>query len=117
MLVGVSNGLSSNELQNLKYADFINGYDSKTQVTTFDLRRGKTGVDFYTFLNPEATKAVLDYLDFRTRSTKTRARRRETQLEEQRVTEDRYLFILQNVPDSYLETGNEEERKLESGSI
>jgi hypothetical protein len=101
----------------LKYKDFKNGYDQKTEVTTFDLRRGKTGEDFVTFLNPEASKAVWDYLAFRGRTVKVATSKRVQQLEKQRITEDGYLFIVRNVPDIFLKTHDEGLRKLRDNNI
>lgn len=113
LLVGISSGLSSNEIKNLKIGEFKEGYDSHTEITTLKLRRGKTGVDFITFLSPEASRAVWDYLKYRGRTIKFHEVKRERQLEKQRVTsDDGYLFILQSVPEAYLATKDEEMRKF-----
>jgi integrase len=117
LLVGISSGLSSNEIRQLKYQDFRKGYDQKTGITTLDLRRGKTGVDFITYTTPETSHAILDYLEFRGRELKFTTQRRLRQLEKQRLDKDGYLFIVRSVPDSYLETRNEEERKLNDDNI
>lgn len=117
VLTGIASGLSANEIKDLKYFDFINGFDKENMVTTLDLRRGKTGIDFYTFLNPEATKAILNYLEFRTRTSKTNDPRRINQLKKQMITEDGYLFVLRNVSDDYLITWDEEERHLQNYHI
>lgn len=113
LLVGVSSGLSINEICNLKIRNFRKGYDPETGITTLDLRRGKTDVDFVTFLSPEASRAVIDYLDFRGRKSKITTPRRQAQLEKQRIVSDTgYLFILRNVPDEYLTTKKESLRQL-----
>ncbi|MGB9940237.1 tyrosine-type recombinase/integrase [Methanosarcina sp.] len=118
MLTGISSGLSSNEIQNLKLDDFKKGYDSKTGITTFNLTRGKTGVEFVTFLSPEASKAVLDYLEFRDRDIKAATCRRKQQVEKQRTLDnDGYLFILRQVPDEFLQTQDDELRKLTENAI
>jgi len=63
LLVGASSGLSLNEIRNLKVKDFKKGYDPGTEVTTLKLRRQKVGFDFITFLSPEASRAVQDYIN------------------------------------------------------
>jgi integrase len=70
LLVGVSSGLSSNEISNLQIKEFKRGYDPKTEITTLDLRREKEDYDFVTFISPEASKAVLEYLNYRNREPK-----------------------------------------------
>jgi integrase len=123
MLVGVSSGLASNEIINLKIRDFRSGVDEKTGVTTLGLWRGglrreKTGVDFVSFLSTEATNAVKVYLEYRNRDSRAPTARRKRQLEKQRVTtENGYLFILRQIDDSYVETKNEELRKLTDNAI
>ncbi|AKB22777.1 MULTISPECIES: hypothetical protein [unclassified Methanosarcina] len=64
--------MAANEIGNLKVSDFFNGYDPETGVKYLDLRRQKMKIDFFTFLSPEASKAVKKYLDFRAREPKTR---------------------------------------------
>ena len=84
LLVGASSGLSANEIINLKVKDFNRGYDPKTGITTLDLRRGKVDFDFITFLSPEASKAVQEYLTYRARTEKTGELRKLNQLEKQK---------------------------------
>lgn len=119
ILVGISSGLSSNDIRNLKVSDFKKGYDPETKITTLKLRRGKTSVDFITFLSPEASKAVWDYLDFRNnRVVKRQGLKRERQLENQKVlSDDDYLFINKRVQKTYLESGNDEDRKLKRNTF
>lgn len=116
ILVGVSSGLASNEIVRLKVKDFKTGYDPETKVTTLRVRRQKVKFDFITFLSPEASKAVQDYLDYRNRKTKDSREARINQLEKQRVFSDNdYLFCKQNVLDSYLKNKNDKERQLTHG--
>lgn len=113
VLTGVSSGLGSNEIKNLKIKTFKAGYDPVTEIGTLTMRREKTDVDFITFLTPETTRAINDYLAYRSRTIKGRDPKREFQLAKQRVTsDDGYLFILQNVPIEYLQTHDEELRKI-----
>ncbi|MFZ2497387.1 tyrosine-type recombinase/integrase [Methanosarcina sp.] len=114
LLVGVSSGLSANEIINLKVRDFKTSYEPQTKITTLVLRRGKVGFDFVTFLSPEASGAVLDYLNFRGRTEKTGQIKRLKQLEKQRVfKDDDFLFIRRHISCSYLEIKDEEERRLD----
>lgn len=117
ILVGVSSGLSANEIRNLKIKDFKAGYDPETEITTLDLRRGKVGFDFVTFLSPEASRAVWDYLSFRERKPKIPTPRRVQQLSKQKINDDGYLFIARNVPSTFLENQYEETRKLNENTI
>lgn len=64
-----SSGLAKKEVRNLIRADFENAQDSDN-VTTFRLRREKTGFDFFTFATPEATRAIYDYLKSRSDDNK-----------------------------------------------
>lgn len=116
ILVGVSSGLAANEICRLKVKDFKTGYHAETKVTTLKVRRQKVKFDFITFLSPEASKAVQDYLDYRNRETKDTREARINQLEKQRVFSDNdFLFCKQNVSDSYLKSKNDKERQLTHG--
>lgn len=117
MLAGISSGLSSNEIRNLKLSEFKKGYDSETEITTLELRRGKTGVDFITFFSPEASRAICDYLEFRDRPLKSRGLIKNGQAEKQRTNGDSYLFTLKSVPKEYLETHDEELRRLSENAM
>ncbi|WP_440947894.1 tyrosine-type recombinase/integrase [Methanosarcina sp. T3] len=118
VLTGVSSGLSSVEIQNLTINDFKKGYDPETEITTLKLRRVKTGVEFTTFLSPEASKAILEYLDFRNRDVKAATPKRAQQIEKQKVVSDSgYLFILRQVESKYLDTHDEEIRKLSENAV
>jgi Phage integrase family len=97
--------------------DFKKGYDQATGITTLKLRREKVNYDFVTFLTPEASKAVNDYLSFRGREAKS-GKRRHDQVKKQRIFSDNgYLFICRRVPDEYLITKDEELRKLSEKTI
>lgn len=117
MLAGISSGLSSNEIRNLKLSEFKKGYDPETEITTLELRRGKTGVDFITFFSPEASRAIWEYLAYRDRPLKSRGLIKNGQAEKQRTNDDSYLFTLKSVPKEYLETHDEELRKLSENAM
>ena len=118
LLTGASGGLGAEEIKNLKMSDYKKGFDPITEICTLVLRREKTGVDFVTFLSAECTRAINDYLVHRGRVLKVHDSRREPQLEKQRVTtDDGYLFILHNISDKYLETRDEELRRLTKNSF
>jgi hypothetical protein len=57
-----SRGLSRRETIDLDYRQFREGYDILSQVTTISMRREKVGLDFVTFIDPEGTLAIIDYL-------------------------------------------------------
>jgi integrase len=113
LLVGASSGLSCEEIINLKVGTFKTGYDPTTEITTLPLRRIKTKVDFVTFLTPEASRAVWDYLNYRERTVKTSEEKRQPVLDKQKVYSDNdFLFIGRHVSDSFLKTKNDNERRL-----
>ncbi|MCQ1535760.1 tyrosine-type recombinase/integrase [Methanosarcina sp. KYL-1] len=114
LLVGASGGLASNEILNIKVGEFKKGYDPETEITTLSMRRKKVNYDFITFLSPEASRAVWDYINYRGRTVKLDCARREKQIEKQRIFSDSdYLFIGRKIPDTYLQSRDENERKLE----
>ena len=118
VLVGVSSGLSMNEIINLKVGNFRTGHNSTTGITTLKLRRGKTKVDFITFLTPEASQAVNDYLKFRERTSDSTDKRKQNQLLKQHVYADSdYLFIGRTIPNEWLDKKDESLRKLERNSF
>lgn len=118
LLVGASSGLSLNEIRNLKVKDFKKGYDPETEVTTLKLRRQKVGFDFITFLSPEASRAVQDYINYRGRPTKSPDPRKEKYLVKQRIySDDDYLFICRKIHDSYINIKKDELRKFEDISL
>lgn len=118
LLVGVSSGLASNEIRDLKISDFKQGYDPETEITTLDLRRKKVSCDFVTFLSPEASRAVWDYLAYRERKPKFSNPKRLKQLSKQEIKSDNgYLFVIRNVPEEYLDKCDEELRKLQESTI
>ncbi len=122
VLVGVSSGLAVTDISNLRISDFTEGYDKETGITTLHLIRQKMNYEFYTFLSPEASRAIQDYLEYRDRPGKNEDTGRINQLKKQRVvSKDGYLFITRTVPDKYLKITKEKEiealRKLDEKSI
>jgi integrase len=116
VLCGVSSGLGANEICNLRVKDFKKGYDSKTDITTLKLRREKAGFDFVTFLSSEASRAILDYLEYRNRITSEP--RQIERLQKQKVYSDNdYLFIRRQVLPEYLKKHDDNLRKLDTESL
>ena len=110
-----SSGLSQVDLLDLKVGQFQDGYDEKTGITTLRIRRKKTKYDFITFISPEASDVINDYLEWRNREPK---RKSHTDImrgyEKRRVRSDNdYLFIKSQISDDYLKTPKEEDRKLD----
>jgi integrase len=120
VLALASSGLSQSDLLDLTVGDFKRGIDEKTMITTLELRRIKTRYDFITFLSPESTKAIQDYLEYRNRKPKNPRvnvnPERDSYLiawEKRRIRSDRdYLFCSNYIPPSYLKTLDEAERRL-----
>lgn len=119
ILTGVSSGLASNEIRSLKLKQFYDGYDPETGITTLHVMREKTRVKFTTFLSPECSAAIRDYLEFRDRDLKAEGEgeKRQNQITKQKTTPNSYLFVLRGVRNAYLKTGNEELRKLSENAM
>jgi integrase len=118
ILVGVSSGLAMEEIRNLKVGDFTKGYDPETGITILKLRRGKAQFDFITFLSPEASLAVIDYLKYRNRKPYDNKKNHIDQLRKQYVyCDDNYLFIGRRIPPEFLDTFDDELRKFERESF
>lgn len=123
VLTGVSSGLAVNEISNLKLQEFLDGYDPETEITTLHLIREKVNYEFYTFLSPEASIAIKEYLEYRERTSENKDKRRQERLLKQRINYDKkgkaigYLFISRYINKEYLKTKNEELRKLDANSI
>ena len=112
VLCAESGGLGAAELSSLKVSTFWDGYDKNTGITTLFVTRPKTDIDFYTFLSPEASKAVIEYLDERDAPAKYDTKFYIDRAKKTHTTNDSYLFIHNKITDEYLETGNEELRYL-----
>jgi len=93
ILTIISSGLAGEDVRAIPLQAYFGGYDPETEVCTLRLRRHKTGVDFVTFLNPEATRAINDYLEIRRKSKDS----------SQQINHDGsgYLFILDTVKPIY----------------
>jgi|GEM_PF-331141 len=117
MLCGLSSGMGAAEISTLTLQAFRDGYDPKTGITALEVRRVKVGRDFITFLTPEASAAVLAYLEHRDRPTRTGRQVDKDIQTKQRTTPDSYLFIADHVPKAYLKTRDEELRKLKPEAI
>jgi integrase len=118
LLIGAASGLSAQEIITLKVGDFKNGYDRDDGITILELVREKTGVRFCTFLTPEASNAILNYMAFRGRTEKTGKLDRLNHLKKQNVLSDNdFLFIRRHIYDSYLENGSEDERRLDTDAF
>jgi integrase len=89
------------------------GHDPKTEITTLSLVRRKTEVKFYTFLTPEASLAVWDYLQYREWKPKVMQPYRLRQLEKQKITRPKgNLFVQKNIPEEYLDLSEDELNEL-----
>jgi hypothetical protein len=115
ILVGISSGLSAVDIANLRIHHFTKGFDPETGITTIHITRTKTGFEFHTFLTPETSKAIQDYLDWRNRTGRNES---ESLYIKNRVYDDNgYLFIRRCIDDAYTETRDEELRGFKKRSI
>lgn len=118
LLTGASSGLGANEISNITVGEFKRGYDPETGITTLPLRREKVEFDFITFLSPEASIAVWDYLEYRSRTVDTNQTRKKSRLEKQKVYNDNdCLFICRQIPAEFLEKQDDNLRKLDTRAL
>lgn len=119
ILCGCSGGLGVNEIVNLRVGQFLKGYDPDTEITTLHMRRQKVQYDYITFLSPEASRAVKRYLDWRdTGHVDTSGPKRERTYAGRRVNSDAdYLFVSDYACDTFLESRNEEDRKISTRAV
>jgi integrase len=103
ILIMVSSGLAQSDVLALRVKDVKEGYDEATGITTLSVRRIKTEYDFTTFLSPEAGRAVLSWIELRNQKHEKFKIR----------SDDDFLFIKRDVPDSYLKTYDDRERLLD----
>lgn len=106
IVAGCSSGLAGDDLLNLKVQQFKEGYDQETGITTLVLRRGKTKQDFITCFSPEASGLIWQYL-----------KERDNGDEKQRVTDESYLFVQLNTSNAYLDSYDEELRKIDTDGL
>ncbi|WP_406671327.1 site-specific integrase [Methanolobus sp. ZRKC4] len=114
ILCGLSSGMGAAEISSLTLKSFYEGYDENTGITTFDMRRKKVATDFITFISPEASEAILKYLEWRDRPIINDNRHEYLR---RRTTPDSYLFVSANVSRKYFDDFNEECRRLTSKAI
>lgn len=118
ILCGCSSGLGAADIVNLTVEQFNKGYDPETEITTFFIRREKSSTDFVTFISPEASRAVHEYLKYRNRKANTNDRYRQMQLDKQKISDIKgYLFIKRSINDEYLSGHDEELRKLDTKGL
>ncbi len=117
ILVAVSSGLSAIDVCNLTVKQFNEGYNPKTHIVTLQLARQKTGRVFTTFLSPEASQAVFDYLQTRTKDVKKMNRSDLREYKKIKITPDSPLFIRNKKLETYLESGVESDRALTTQHI
>lgn len=66
ILMMATSGMAKNEILNLRGRDIV--FDEETKISTIKARREKAQVDYTTFISPEATEALKNYLDERNRT-------------------------------------------------
>jgi hypothetical protein len=79
------------------------------------LIRAKVGYEFYTFLTPEASRAIIEYLDYRDRKSEREDKYRQDQLLKQKIKYDKkgkaigYLFVNHYISPEHLTIENDKE--------
>lgn len=111
VLAGCSSGLGMNELIHLRIESFWQGYDESTGITTLYVRREKSQYDHITFFSPEASRAIVTYLQYRNLPCTSTNKDLIKASMKQQAHDTGYLFVKEHIPDKYLETHDEELRK------
>jgi site-specific recombinase XerD len=101
ILVAISSGMGGKEIRHLKLQTFRDG-QSDDGITTIHTYRFKTNHPYITFLTPEATQAVNEYLIYRDALAISNRERDIETYNKRKTTPDSYLFINDRVNDSYL---------------
>ncbi len=57
-----SSGMARREIIDLTYRQFREGYDRESKIAVMHMRRAKVNTDFVTFIDPEGTLAIIEYL-------------------------------------------------------
>jgi integrase len=117
MLTELSSGMSTAEIISLTLEQFEQGYDPETGITTFDMRRGKVGRDFITFISPEASNAILKYLEWRNRPPSRYEKSKRLEYEKRKTTPNSSLFIKLKIENKYLDTHDEKIRSMNKSTI
>lgn len=119
-----SSGAGRSEICSLRVRHFNEGFDPATNTCTLKIRRIKSDYDYVTFLNPEACRAIKAYIEQRNNPIKHHGKRLANYLAKHKIySDDDYLFIKDDLPDSVLEplerTGrvDEELRRLKPRDI
>lgn len=55
-------GMAQKEIRDMTYRHFREGYDAASKIATIRMRRAKVNFDFLTFIDPEGTEAIIEYL-------------------------------------------------------
>lgn len=117
MLTGLSSGMSTAEIISLTLEQFEQGYDPETGITTFDMRRGKVERDFITFTSPEASNAILKYIEWRNRPPSLNEKSKLLEYEKRKTTPKSSLFIKMKIENKYLDTHDEKIRSMTKPTI
>ncbi|KKG94958.1 tyrosine-type recombinase/integrase, partial [Methanosarcina mazei] len=117
ILLQASSGLASADVRNITVRQVKEGLD-EDNIITFDLRRQKTGVPYITFCSPEATAAILAYMEYRNRPPFANTKEKKDQYEKRRIrSDDDYLFINLKIYTEYLYQFDEKYRYITDQEI
>ena len=126
IVCGLSGGMGAAELSSLKVVDFDKNYFKKDvanrfptefKITKLKAQRSKTDKIYTTFISSEAAETVYEYLKERDASPERPGKFYQDRYIKRKATQDSYLFIQDHIDDSYIETENEELRKLTGMAI
>lgn len=110
ILLGISSGMGSSELRNLKVSDYLNAHEvtsleeiDESKVPTWHIKRIKTGMPYYTFSSPESNHAINAYLNMKIKkykeleakledATDSIKQRIENQMRNNEVRPESYIF-------------------------
>lgn len=65
ILIMISSGMGSSEVRNLTMNDFENAFKDSDDIGTWNIRRFKTRMPYYTFNSPQSSETLLNYMDIR----------------------------------------------------
>ncbi|WP_292464594.1 tyrosine-type recombinase/integrase [Methanolobus sp.] len=117
LMCGFAGGMGASELSSLTVQDFIGGYnpekmeDVTKRFTVLHIRRLKTDVEYTTFLTPEASQSVIEYLKLRDAiPDRIDINFYKKKYIKTKTTPTSPLFISDRISDAYLADMNESRR-------
>ncbi|MDA0525662.1 tyrosine-type recombinase/integrase [Methanococcoides alaskense] len=116
--IGTSSGLAISDILKLSVGQVTKDID-ENNITTLTLNRKKTDIPFETFLSPEATRTIRQYLNYRNGyGTSSKKHIQQDWHNKRKVnSDDDFLFVNEQISSKYLETLDDSIRALDENAF